>query len=184
MRVAGVGAGEAVHPESKPVPGRSLLHLALSLFGLLPAHLVFAGQPLDGGCGAARRHGRVELKRVVGHRDLVPALKRLERSLEAPLAEVAPRAHHVRPDINMHDRVTPAGHAAFPRGPLAVISPGQAAVRCRKSQVAAKKETARMPPQYKTASHASSPTVTPAQVRPIHSPPLLSITRPNPRPPP
>src|SRR5690242_9322528 len=105
VRVPGVAAPQVLHAEGQPGLGRTPFHLPLRLAGLLQAQPVLAGQRLDRRRGHPGRRRRVQLERAVDDLDLVAVREMLQRLLEIPLAEVAPRAHDVRPDLDLHGRV-------------------------------------------------------------------------------
>src|SRR5215472_11057009 len=102
MRIPRVSAAEAVHPESQSVARGSLLHLALSLLSLADGHPVFGREPLHGRHLCLLRRRRVELEGAVDDLDLVTVRERVQSLLEAPLPEVAPRAHDVGPNLDLH----------------------------------------------------------------------------------
>ena len=55
----------------------------------------------------------VELVGVPDHLDLIGVREPRERALEPPLPDVAPRADHVGPDVDAHDRPTERGAGLF-----------------------------------------------------------------------
>ena len=76
------------------------------------------------------RRGRVELEAAVAHLDLVAVLELGERGLEPPLADGAPRAHHVRPDLHLHDSLLWSGSLPVATtGPADPVFPGSPARR-------------------------------------------------------
>src|SRR5207249_3721956 len=87
-------------------------HLPLGLAGLLQAHPVLAGQRLDRRRGHPGRRRRVQLERAVDDLDLIAVGETLQRLLKVPLAEIAPWAHDVRPDLDLHGRVNAPDRAA------------------------------------------------------------------------
>ena len=66
------------------------------------------GQVVDGGHRLARGHVRVQLKAPPGDRDLVGMLELVQRTLEPVLADIAPGADHVGPDLDLHADCQPA----------------------------------------------------------------------------
>ena len=48
------------------------------------------------------RPGWIELKRAMRHSHLVAVIEQRKRMLEAALAEIAPRADDVGPDVDVH----------------------------------------------------------------------------------
>ena len=104
VRVERVAAAHPVEAELEPFAGRSLGHLRVELACPVDAQAVLAGEVLIVVAGALCGRMRVELERAVGDGDVVSVLELLERLLEPALADVAPRADDVRPDLNLHVR--------------------------------------------------------------------------------
>ena len=99
-RVAGARDVEA---EVEPVAGRGLRHAVLHRDGLLAARAVLLGQVGRAVDAALARGLGVELEAAPRHGDVVAVLELGQRGLEAALADVAPRARDVRPDLDVHD---------------------------------------------------------------------------------
>ena len=102
VRVERVAAARAVEVVLEALGRGELLELRVPRAGVLDAHAVLRGQALGAGrvggrpaCGSSSK-----LCQWTSHG--VAVLEALERRLEAPLAEVAPRAHDVGPDIDEH----------------------------------------------------------------------------------
>jgi len=70
VRVAGVAAEQAVHPEGEAVLPRTLLHLPLRLLGPGRAQAVLVGEDLDSRLRLCRRRVRVQLEGPVAHGQL------------------------------------------------------------------------------------------------------------------
>ena len=102
--VEAVAAARAVEVVLEPLARRQLGHLRVGLLGLLDAHAVLGREVLGRGVRALGRRARVELEAAPGQLDLVTVRELLERVLEATLADVAPRAHDVGPDLDGHRR--------------------------------------------------------------------------------
>jgi len=66
------------------------------------------GQVVDGRYRLACGHIRVQLKAPPGDRHLAGMLKLVQRTLEAVLADIAPGADHVGPDLDLHADCQPA----------------------------------------------------------------------------
>ena len=77
----------------------------LGIACLLDAHAVLLRQALGAIAGALVRRAGVELEAPPRHVYLVAVLELLERGFEATLADVAPRAGDVRPDLHVHNRL-------------------------------------------------------------------------------
>jgi hypothetical protein len=69
---------------------------------LVAAHAVLLGEVRGAVDGALWRRGRIELEAAPRHGDLVAVLEVGQRGLEAALADVAPGAGDVRPDLDVH----------------------------------------------------------------------------------
>ena len=105
MGVPGVGALGPLEVELEALGGGDGGDVVDDRRGPLgPAEL--AGVGLDHRHRRARRGRRVELERPVHHLDVVVELGVVgepgDRGLEAPLPDVAPRAHDVGPDLDEH----------------------------------------------------------------------------------
>ena len=110
MGVERVAAARAVEVVLEPLGRGHGGQLRLRGRGLLDADAVLARQALGGRALGLRRGARVELEAAVAHLDLVAVLELRQRVLEAPLADVAPGAHDVGPDLHAEGR-----HASQPR---------------------------------------------------------------------
>ena len=111
-----VGALRLVQPEDQAFLGGDRLgpvdHLAP---GLGPA-AVLAAEHVGHGLGGLAGCARVELEGVPDDLDVVGVLELGQGLLEAALADVAPRADHVGPDVDAHVVET--------RRPPGVVPPG------------------------------------------------------------
>jgi hypothetical protein len=116
VRVPGAAAPQIRHAEGQPGLGGPLLHLPLGRAGLLQAHPVLAGQHLGRRRGHPGWRERVQLEGAVDDLDLVAVREPLQRLPEVPGAQVAPRAHHVRPDLDLHGRVNAPLPRSVPSG--------------------------------------------------------------------
>src|SRR5665213_144781 len=105
VAVEGAAAAGDVKAEWKPLLRRHASQLLLGFAGLLHGHAVLLRQALGTIARALRRRAGVELEAPPRHVDLVAVLEALERSLETALADVAPRARDVRPDLDVHSRL-------------------------------------------------------------------------------
>src|SRR5439155_26467944 len=84
--------------------GGDLAHPVVHGARLVDAHAVLVGQ-VDGAVALAlalARRGGIELEAAPRHADVVAVGERGERALEAALADVAPGAGDVRPDLDVH----------------------------------------------------------------------------------
>jgi hypothetical protein len=101
-RVATAGAVEVEVPA---VLGGHRRHLAVFGLGLGAGHAVLGGQVVVEVALLLRRRAGVQLEAVVAHLDLVAVGEPGEGLLEAVLADRAPRADDVRPDLHLHGQV-------------------------------------------------------------------------------
>ena len=102
MAVERVAAAGQIEAHVQPVAGRHVGHLGLPRARLLDAHPVLLGQVLGARALARGRRAGVELEAAPGDADLVAVLEGGERGLEAALADVAPGAGDVGPDLDVH----------------------------------------------------------------------------------
>jgi len=100
-----VAATRDLEVELEPVAGGRLRQRALGLARLLDGHAVLLRQTLRAIAGALMRRAGVELEATPSHIDVIPVLELLEGGFEATLADVAPRARDVRPDLDVHSRL-------------------------------------------------------------------------------
>src|SRR5690606_12399869 len=83
--------------------GDALLHLPR----LVDADAVLGGEALRGTAGLTGPFGRgVELAAAPDDLHVLAVLEAVECRLEAALADVAPGAHDVRPDLDLHSSVS------------------------------------------------------------------------------
>lgn len=89
---------------------RDLRHVLEHLRHALGGHALALGQVLDLGALVVLGEGGVQLVAVPRDRDLVLVRELLECGFEAALADEAPRAGDIRPDVNVHTgfKVLPA----------------------------------------------------------------------------
>jgi hypothetical protein len=102
VRVERVAGAREVEAEVEPLLGGDLRHLLLHRAGLLDARAVLLRQVLGAIALTLSRGGGVELEAAPRHLDRVAVLEGRERGLEAALADVAPGAGDVRPDLDVH----------------------------------------------------------------------------------
>ena len=112
--VEGVAATDEIEPELQAITGRALGHLLAGLFGLGDRHAVFAGQMLGLGSAALRGRVRVQLEGPVGDRHVARMAEGGNRALKPALADVTPRAHDVRPDLDIHGSSNRRDHGMIP----------------------------------------------------------------------
>ncbi len=111
VRVHGAAAHRLVEVVLQPYAGRHLRDPGLHLAGALDAAAVLAGQHLLGALRGRGGRRRVELEGAVLHLHVVAVSEVGQRRLEATLADEAPRADHVGPDLDAH-----GGHNGAPGG--------------------------------------------------------------------
>src|SRR5439155_26183079 len=102
MGVEGVGAADRLEAEVEPLAGRDVRHLVVHRTRLVHGHAVLLGE-VDGAVALAlARSGGVELEAAPRHADVVAVRERRQGTLEPALADVAPGAGDVRPDLDVH----------------------------------------------------------------------------------
>jgi hypothetical protein len=102
VRVERVARLDVLEVERQAVRGGDADHALDHVLGLRDAAAVLAGEPLRVRLLVSDRRGsRIELERAPGHDDLVPVGKLGEGRLEPALADVAPWARDVGPDLNL-----------------------------------------------------------------------------------
>ncbi len=105
MCVESVAATGDVETEVKALARRYARQLSLGFARLLDGHPILLRQTLCAIAGALLRRAWIELEATPSHIDLIPVLELLESGFEATLADVAPRARDVRPDLDIHSRL-------------------------------------------------------------------------------
>jgi hypothetical protein len=90
-----------VEAELQPGAGSGLGHPLVHRERLVARDVELLRQAVGQGLGCGRR-GRVELEAPPLDLDIVTAVEQRERLLEPALADVAPRADHVGPDLDLH----------------------------------------------------------------------------------
>ena len=94
-----------IEPELDALLGGEIGEPLLARTRLLRVHPVLAGDVVGEAALPVPRRARVELEGPPHHFDVVGVRELGERGLEAPLADVAPRADDVRPDLDSHHRL-------------------------------------------------------------------------------
>jgi hypothetical protein len=102
VRVEGGARAGALELEVEPFGRRRGGHPVLHRPRLLDARPVLAGEVLGAIAHALGRRAGVELEAAPGDADLVAVREGGQRGLEAALADVAPGAGDVRPDLDVH----------------------------------------------------------------------------------
>ena len=139
-RVEGVAAAREVEAHVQAVAGRDIGHLRRLARRLLPGHAVLVGE-MRRRCRPRARRGACGSSSKLRHvtRDLVAMLERGERGLEAALADVAPGAGDVGPDLDVHGLpptfVVLATTSRVARAPLAGARAGAIVALCERSAI-------------------------------------------------
>jgi hypothetical protein len=102
--VEGAREPRDVEAELDAVGRADRLHAVVHRPGLLEGGAVLGGEVCITVPGTLRGRARVELEAAPDHAHLGAVLEARERGLEPPLADVAPRARDVRPDLKLHDQ--------------------------------------------------------------------------------
>ena len=103
--VEGGAAASDVEAEGKLLACRHRRQPLLGFARLLDGHAVLRRQALGAVAGALARRAGVELEAPPRHTDVIAVLEQLKRRFEAALADVAPWASDVRPDLHIHSRL-------------------------------------------------------------------------------
>ena len=119
VRVERVAGARGLEVEVEPLARRRGGHLVLHRPRLLDARPVLAREVLGAVALALGRRAGVELEAAPGDADLVAVLEGGERGLEAALADVAPGAGDVGPDLDVHQPATRSVNHASQRATLA-----------------------------------------------------------------
>jgi len=90
--------------EEQPLPGRDRLDPVHHLLTGCRATAVLRPEVLGDRLVGRPRRGGIELEGPVDDLDVVAVARPVQGTLEATLADVAPRAHDVRPDLDPHVR--------------------------------------------------------------------------------
>ena len=79
-----------------------MLHSGIHVLHLLLRELVLGLEHLTAARRLMARARGIELKRAMRHSNLVPVIEERERMLESALAQIAPRADDIGPDVDVH----------------------------------------------------------------------------------
>src|SRR3954447_24709840 len=126
-----VARARLVEAELEALAGGDLGHAVVHGAGLLDARAVLLRQMAVAVPGPLGRSVRIQLEAAPRHRDLVAVLEGGQRGLEAALADGAPRAGDVGPDLDFHavHVTTSAGSGSAVAAPPSVTERHAAARR-------------------------------------------------------
>lgn len=116
MGVAGVDVRRGRLVERQSVLSGQRFDASDHLPGTVRSTTIFARERLDHGLDRLPGRARIEFEGVPHHVDVVGVLEAGKRGLEAPLADIAPRAHHIGPDIDTHMRINHRRTGIVPTG--------------------------------------------------------------------
>ena len=114
VRVDRVGVHGVEEPHRQALLGGDVDQLLLHLAHLGLGAPVLAGDHAGAQLVAVVRRGRVQLEGAVDDLDVVGVLERGQGRLQAPLADEAPRADDVTPDLDLHGGATSIGTRIVP----------------------------------------------------------------------
>ena len=174
--VRGPGVAQLpVHGEVQPGLLGQALHPALSRRGLRRGHAVPGRQHVQHGLGGPGGPRRVQLERVVDDLDFVAVLEPAQRGVKTRLAQIAPGADDVGPDVHAHVLSPGVGGVRGSAGPARPGPAGRAASGLVRSAAARPRPSSRRRP----AARPSGPTR--HRPGPAHGPPTPAAADPRAR---